>query len=175
MANGLPVWAGEQVAVDTTLVSPLHRSGAPRPRAAAEAGVALRAARQRKESTYPKLLAARRCRLVVLALEVGGRWSPEAARFVRLLARAKARSAPAPLRAAVRQAWGPRWASLLAFAAQRALAASLLELPLGDAAGPDGPAPDPEAPLYANYSEGLFVGYRYYDKHGIEPAFAFVK
>ena len=35
--------------------------------------------------------------------------------------------------------------------------------------------PDPEAPLYANYSEGLFVGYRYYDKHGIEPAFAFVK
>ena len=35
--------------------------------------------------------------------------------------------------------------------------------------------PDPEAPLYANYTEGLFVGYRYYDKHGIEPAFAFVK
>lgn len=33
--------------------------------------------------------------------------------------------------------------------------------------------PDPEAPLYANYTEGLFVGYRYYDKHEIKPAFAF--
>lgn len=33
--------------------------------------------------------------------------------------------------------------------------------------------PDPAAPLYANYTEGLFVGYRYYDKHQITPAFAF--
>ena len=33
--------------------------------------------------------------------------------------------------------------------------------------------PDPEAPLYANYTEGLFVGYRYYDAHGITPKFTF--
>ena len=33
--------------------------------------------------------------------------------------------------------------------------------------------PDPEAPLYSNYTEGLFVGYRYYDEHEIKPAFAF--
>ena len=33
VANGLHVWRGAQVAVDTTLVSPLHRDGQPRPRA----------------------------------------------------------------------------------------------------------------------------------------------
>ena len=34
------------------------------------------------------------CRLIVLALEVGGRWSPEAAQFVHLLARCRARAGP---------------------------------------------------------------------------------
>ena len=33
--------------------------------------------------------------------------------------------------------------------------------------------PDPESPTFADYSEGLLVGYRYYDAHGLEPAFAF--
>ena len=42
------------------------------------------------------------CRLVVLALEVGGRWSSEAAPFVRLFARCRARAVPRPLRPAIR-------------------------------------------------------------------------
>ena len=33
--------------------------------------------------------------------------------------------------------------------------------------------PDPRNPTYANYSEGLLVGYRYYDAHGIAPAYPF--
>ena len=41
-----------------------------------------------------------RCRLTVLALEIGERWSAEATTFVRLLARCRARSAPPPSRAA---------------------------------------------------------------------------
>ena len=41
--------------------------------------------------TYPKLERARRCRLVVFGVEVGGRGSREAVRFVRLLARAQQR------------------------------------------------------------------------------------
>ena len=53
------------------------------------------AARRRKEQTYPEL---RRTRLVVLACEVGRRWSEEAQDFVRSLARAKARCEPPHLR-----------------------------------------------------------------------------
>ena len=43
------------------------------------AGAALRIVRACKERTYPELLRAPRCRLVVLAIEVAGRWSAEAA------------------------------------------------------------------------------------------------
>ena len=70
VANGLLFWNGAQVAVDTTLVSPLSSSGR-------VAGAALGEARRRKERTYPELLRYQRCRLVVLAIEVGGRWSAQ--------------------------------------------------------------------------------------------------
>ena len=99
IANGLPLWGGAQLAVDATLVCPLGRDGTAHPRTADEDGAWLREARRRKETAYPELLDARRCRLVVLALEAGGRWSQEALRFVRLLADCKARSAPELLRA----------------------------------------------------------------------------
>ena len=33
--------------------------------------------------------------------------------------------------------------------------------------------PDPKVPTYANYSEGLLVGYRYYDAHKVAPAYPF--
>ena len=73
IANGLPLWGGAQLAVDTTLVSPLTSSSQPRRRAGQYAGAALQDARKSKERTYPELLRSRRCRLVVLALETGGR------------------------------------------------------------------------------------------------------
>ena len=81
-ANGLPLWHGAQLAVDATLVSPVQRNGRPQPQAASEDGRQLGVARRRKERKYHELLASRRCRLVVLALEVGGRWSEEALTFV---------------------------------------------------------------------------------------------
>ena len=99
VANGLPLWNGQQLAVDTTLVSPLSGEGVPNRRGGRYAGATLALARRRKERAYPELLRSDRCRLVVLAVEVGGRWSEEAASFVRALARAKAREAPARLRA----------------------------------------------------------------------------
>ena len=64
--------------IDTTLVSPLDASGAARRHQRQYQGAALRLARRAKERTYPELMRSQRCRLVVLALEVGGRWSPEA-------------------------------------------------------------------------------------------------
>ena len=140
VANGLPLWGGGQLAVDATLVSPVRRDGRPQPWAAGVDGAQLHRARARKETKYAELLQSRRCRLVVIGMEVGGRWSEEALDFIRLLARSKARACPRLLRKSVQMAWSLRWTGLLAVAAQRALACSLLELPV-DEAGCDGEEP----------------------------------
>ena len=113
-----------------TLVCALHRDGTPVGRAAETDGVALKAARRRKERRYPELLGRRaRAKLVVLAVEVGGRWSEETRTFLSLLARAKARSENHLLRNRVQQAWRLRWGSLLS-------CTTALELP--GARGADG-------------------------------------
>ena len=142
LANGLPLWQGAQVAVDTTFVSPVSRDGSARAGADRVPGkAATDAGRRKRQATYPELLAARRCRLVVLAVEVGGRSGAELADFLRRLAASKARAAPAQLRQSARQAACHRWAGMLAVAAQRALAWSLLELPLDMADECDGTEP----------------------------------
>ena len=75
VADGLPLCGGAQLAVDTTLVCALRRDGNPTRNAADEDGVALRRARHRKERTYPELVGRlARARLVVITVEVGGRW-----------------------------------------------------------------------------------------------------
>ena len=72
------LFGGVQLAIDTTLVSPLHADDSARPGAAQNDGVALRVARRPKERRHPELSGHNnRCRLVVLAVEVGGRWSDE--------------------------------------------------------------------------------------------------
>ena len=102
--DGLRVHHGAQLGVDTTLVSPLTRKGEPRPRALNEDGAALRDARRRKERRYPELLEGNRCRLVVTAMEIGGRWSEEAYDFLVALAAAKAEDAPRLLQGSTFQA-----------------------------------------------------------------------
>ena len=62
----------------------------------------------------------------MLALEAGGRRSSEAAQFVRLLTRCRARAVPRPLRPATIAAFTSRWSALLACSAARAFGASLL-------------------------------------------------
>ena len=126
IANGLALWGGAQLAVDTTLVSPLTRAGEPRRRAGRFAAAALHDARKAKERAYPELLRNSRCRLVVLGIEVGGRWSEEAASFITNLARAKTRDTPAPLRQAATASLIARWTAFLTHAAFTAFAASLL-------------------------------------------------
>ena len=138
--DGLPLFAGAQLAVDTTLVSALHANGEPHRGAAAEDGVALVAARRRKERTYPELVGLGRCaRLVVLAVEVGGRWSRETQIFLSLLARARGRREGFLMRKRVEQAWRLQWGSLLSCTVARAVAMSLLELP--GTRGADGVCP----------------------------------
>ena len=102
VADGLSLFGGAQLAIDTTLVSALRRDGTAREGAANRNGVAIRSAHRRKERTYPELAGARgRARLVILAGEVGGLWSPETAHFLRALAVAKARDVPSILQASV--------------------------------------------------------------------------
>lgn len=46
IANGLPMWGGSQPGVDTTLVSPLMRSGPPRSQGGTYAGAAVQDAQE---------------------------------------------------------------------------------------------------------------------------------
>ena len=66
VADGLSLFQGAQLAIDTTLVSALRADGTPRPRAATTPGAALADARSRKETTYPELVGeGSRAKLVV--------------------------------------------------------------------------------------------------------------
>ena len=74
VADGLPLFGGTQLAIDTTTVSTLHANGAAR--RVHEDGAALEATRRAKERRYPELVGRPgRARLVVLGVEVCGRWS----------------------------------------------------------------------------------------------------
>ena len=109
------------------MVSPLHADGSPWEGADAEVGVAIARGERDKAETYPELLDSPRLRLVTLACETGGRWSPRCLRLVRELAAWRAQSAPAPLRPAMAGALAARWWGLLSVAAQSTLAATLVD------------------------------------------------
>ena len=117
---------GAQLAIDTTLVD--------------EDCAAPTFARRRKERTCPELTGGRgHAKLAAVARETGGLFSQETQTFLRLLARARTRSTPKPLRARARQSWLHRWGSILSCAAARAFACSLLGL--HGNLGADGHAP----------------------------------
>ena len=112
-----------------TLVCPIQLDGCPRPGADAEPGLALAQAEERKSRTYPEFGQQGRCKLVVLALEVGGRWSTATQTFLRALARGRALASPSHSRAALAHALQRRWGQMLTVAANAAFSSSLLELP----------------------------------------------
>ena len=126
------LWRGAQLAIDTTLVSPFSRDGSASRRAANHDGAALQRAKRRKEATHPELSGeGGRARLVVLAAEVGGRWSVETAQFLSALVKAKAQSAPHLLQGRVEAAWLHRWSATLGCSA---VSAGLAPVPgTGDA------------------------------------------
>ena len=108
-----------------TIRAPLAADGTPKLGAATEDGAAAAAARKDKEATYPDLLRAKRCELVVAAIETGGRWDKETADFVHELAQAKSREAPPTLRKATSLAWERRWVRVLSVSSAAAFAHSL--------------------------------------------------
>ena len=103
----------------------LHADRSPWDGADAADGVAIARAEEDKRDTYPEMVASSRCRLVVLACEIGGRWSDTCTALLRALAAYRADKAPPLLREAARAAWMTRWTTLLGVAQQAALAASL--------------------------------------------------
>ena len=91
-------------------------------------GASLETARRRKERRYPVLSGQfGRARLVVLACEVGCRWSDETRDFLRHLAKAKVRGEPFPVQRRAEAAWILRWRVLMACSAAKAFALSFLE------------------------------------------------
>ena len=55
VADGLPLFHGAQLAIDTTMVSPVRRDVSPRRQCATRDGAAMAQGRARKERTYPEL------------------------------------------------------------------------------------------------------------------------
>ncbi|CAK0807356.1 unnamed protein product [Prorocentrum cordatum] len=101
--NGVPLCC------DSTMVSPLRRDGWHRPRTFDTDGAALLGAERRKRRRYHELTTGHSGRLMVLSCEVGGRWGRDSLQLVRLLAKQKARAAPALLRRSAELAYTNRW------------------------------------------------------------------
>eukprot|EP00439_Symbiodinium_sp_Y106_P065954 s1280_g10.t1 len=138
VCSGLPLWHGAQLAVDAALVSPVTRDGRPHDGADHHPGWAVRKRRQ----TYPEIARSRRCRLVVFGsklADAGLRKLPPlfASLPVRVQQVPLLLSATLPRRAA----WVLSWSGFISVAAQRALAATFLELPLQSELGAAGPPP----------------------------------
>ena len=141
VATGLPLHRGVPLGVDATMVSPLHADGPPWAGAADGHSVAIRRGEADKASTYSELVGSDALRLVTLACETGGRWSSECAHTLRALAAARAREAPACLRASAHRAWLSRWWAVLSIAQQSSLAASLSDDAVGAVPGGDSSTP----------------------------------
>ena len=111
VAEGLTLFGGCQLAIDATVVSPLHSDGTHRRRAEAIDGQVLGEARKLRERTSG---------------EVEGRWSQETKALLWSLACVKAASLPRRLYGSARAAWFRRWSCLLVCSTAKAVASSLL-------------------------------------------------
>ena len=132
VAGGLTL--GAQLAVDTTMVSPVRRDGT-RPGAAEHDGVALTQARRQNGLTQSSW--ERDGERVSWCSEVGGRLSEETAQFLHSLAKARSESSPFLFQNRVKAAYIRRWSGILACAAARSLASSMLERRLTPGTGAD--------------------------------------
>ena len=143
IATGLPVHQGVPLAVDVTMVSPLHANGTPWEEAAVRPGISFKRAYHKKSTTYPELVGSPIVRLLLAAMETGGRVCCEAVRLIDQAAHAKARAMPAPLQTSTARSWRTRWLTMLSIAGQDALAATLVSDGVGQLDGKDGPDPLP--------------------------------
>ena len=78
-----------------------------------------------KERKYSELFYGNKCRLVVVALETGCRWSPEAVNFIERLSMARARDASLNVQTIIFVSWRCRWTRMIAISCGRSFAYSL--------------------------------------------------
>ena len=142
VVTGLPFAGGVPVAVDATVVSPLHADGTPHPGADQVPGKSFERARRSKERTYPELVGSAVLRLVVAAHEVGGKLCPEALQLLEVAAAHKALKHPAAFRGLAARTWRARWLTILSVAVQDSVAASLVGEGLSLLEAPSGPPPE---------------------------------
>ena len=90
-------------------------------------GVAIVHIEEKEAKTYPELVSSSRCKFLVPAGEVGGRWSDTTCRLIRGLATAQSQEAAPRLRKSAAFAWENRWWSMISVATQNALAATLVD------------------------------------------------
>ena len=140
VVSGLPIARGIPIAVDATLVSPLHADGTPHPHTVTRPGASSRRAEASKANTYPELVNSSLLQLLTVASETGGRLNRTGCKLLEDVAAVRARAEPAVLQSAAARAWRNRWTTLLSVCVQDALAATLVD----DGSNwleTDGPAP----------------------------------
>ena len=117
----------ESVAVDATVISPLHADGKPWAGAADRSGASFARAKRSKQQAYPELVGSSVLHLLVAAIEAGGRMNSEGHEFLRSAAASRAQLDPASLRRQAARSWETRWITLLSVAAQNAIAATMVQ------------------------------------------------
>ena len=127
VATGLPFARGIPIAVDCTLISPLHADGSPWPNAESRPGVSFARAISQKHTTYPELVNSNVLRLVVVASEVGGRLNSTGCQLLKVAAAHRAEREPEALRSQAARNWESRWLCFLAVATQDAIASTLVD------------------------------------------------
>ena len=132
VARGLPFGRGLPYAADCTLISVLHGDGTPWADADTTPGIRIRKAEERKANTeHPLLARSPHCHLLVLACEVGGRFSDTSIHFVQQLAWNKTRHIQNPtIRRLARATWMRRWWGILSVALHTSVARCVTEFPV---------------------------------------------
>ena len=126
MASSLPLFRGKTIIGDTTLRSPLSGAGVAHPGAASIDGSTFPGARRDKATAYPELAQeGARHKFLVLASEIGGRFSEECTDLVRKLLNNKCTRASEGDAFLLRLVYARRWWGILSMAVQRAVSLNL--------------------------------------------------
>ena len=120
MAQGLPLFC------DVTVVTPIARTGAPRPGTSNAGGSLLTQAEHENNETYRPVTDSGLGALYSLGFEVYGRWGKQCIDLLPKLAREKARGSHIRLRRGVALGYQHRWSGVIAVALQKAVAAGVL-------------------------------------------------